>query len=237
MEKLYKEQLDEELRDLEADIYWDKERKNALHLKLKEQMKNNRKTKNALQPFPFVAIIGAAVILFLFTHMEMESLPFEKGGANNAAFDMEADQDERVVFTVEEQNKIENKTTVYLSEEATLPYNLNTNNLSSIVVVGEPKLSVRKEKSSILVNVDYPLKNGQNFSIRTEKKPNNMRGNGINSVVKKEYEITINNQEAVLVDMEKKPKLILKTDRYQYTISGVKDVRDLIKIAEMIEFY
>lgn len=169
MEKLYKEQLDEELRDLEADIYWDKERKNALHLKLKEQMKNNRKTKNALQPFPFVAIIGAAVILFLFTHMEMESLPFEKGGANNAAFDMEADQDERVVFTVEEQNKIENKTTVYLSEEATLPYNLNTNNLSSIVVVGEPKLSVRKEKSSILVNVDYPLKNGQNFSIRTEK--------------------------------------------------------------------
>ncbi len=64
-----------------------------------------------------------------------------------------------------------------------------------------------------------------------------MRGNGINSVVKKEYEITINNQEAVLVDMEKKPKLILKTDRYQYTISGVKDVRDLIKIAEMIEFY
>ncbi|MEM5598841.1 DUF4367 domain-containing protein [Niallia circulans] len=56
-------------------------------------------------------------------------------------------------------------------------------------------------------------------------------------MVKKEYEITINNQEAVLVDMEKKPKLILKTDRYQYTISGVKDVRDLIKIAEMIEFY
>ncbi|MEM5598840.1 hypothetical protein AAHB53_25685 [Niallia circulans] len=82
---------------------------------------------------------------------------------------MEADQDERVVFTVEEQNKIENKTTVYLSEEAILPYNLNTNNLSSIVVVGEPKISARKEKRSILVNVDYPLKNGQYFSIHSEK--------------------------------------------------------------------
>lgn len=237
MEKLYKEQLDADLRDLEADIYWDKKRKDALHLKLKNQMENNQKKKSALQLFPFVAIIAAAAILFLFTTMEMESLLFEKGEEKNAAFDMEADQDEKVVFTAEEQNKLESKTTVYLSEEAKLPYNLNSNNFSSIVVAGEPKISATKEKSSILVDVDYPLKNDQYFSIHTEKKPNNMQGNGINSVAKKEYEMTINNQEAVLVDMEKKPRLIIRTNKYQYTISGVKEVNDLIKIAEMIEFY
>jgi len=233
MGMLYKEQLDVELQNLEADIYWDKERKKALRLKLKDQMKGHKKKRNPLQPLPFVAIMAAA-ILFLFTRIE--SPLFQKGEEQNAVADREVDHGESVIITVEDQKKVESKTTVFLSDEAMLPYTLNTKVLSSIKRAGEPKISARKVKDSIIVNAEYPLKDGSYLSIHTEKKPNNVQGNNRNSVIKKEQSLTVNDKQAVLVREETEPKLIIRTNRYQYTISGMKEENDLIRVAEMIHF-
>ncbi|MFS0659976.1 DUF4367 domain-containing protein [Niallia alba] len=234
MGMLYKEQLDIELQNLEADIYWDKERKKALRLKLKDQVKGHKKRRKPLQPLPFVAIMAAAAILFLFTRIE--SPLFQKGEEQNAVADREVDHGESVIITVEDQKKVESKTTVFLSDEAMLPYTLNPKILSSIKRAGEPKISARKVKDSIIVNAEYPLKDGNYLSIHTEKKQNNVQGNNINSVIKKEQSLTVNNKQAVLVKEETEPKLIIRTNRYQYTISGMKEENDLIRVAEMIHF-
>lgn len=235
MGKSFKEQLDFELTNLEADIYWDKKRKEATLIKLEERMIAHNKRRNKLQPFPYVAIFVASTILFLLIRMEFPL--FYKVQGINAIDEKPANLEELVIITVEEQKKIENKNTVFLSEEAGLPYSLNTLKLSSSKITGEPKISATKVKDSILVNADYPLSGGSYLSIYTEKKQKGIQGNGRNSIVKKELEMTINNHLAILIHEKNDLKLMITTNNYQYTITGVNNEHDLISIAEMIEFY
>ncbi|WP_312092372.1 hypothetical protein [Niallia sp.] len=235
MGKSFKEQLDFELTNLEADIYWDKKRNEATLIKLEERMIAHNKRRNKLQPFPYVAIFVASTILFLLIRMEFPLLHTFQG--INAMDEKTADLEELVIITAEEQKRVENKNTVFLSEEAGIPYSLYTLKLSSLKITGEPKISATKVKDSILVNADYPLSSGSYLSIYTEKKQKGIQGNGRNSIVKKELEMTINNHLAILIHEKNDLKLMITTNNYQYTITGVNNEYDLISIAEMIEFY
>lgn len=234
MGKSYK-QLDLDLTNLETDIIWDKKRKEATRLKLEERMHVHKEKQNIFQPFPFVAFIIASTILFLLIRMESPLL--HKFQDINAMDEKPADLEELVIITAEEQKRVENKNTVFLSEEAGIPYSLYTLKLSSLKITGEPKISATKVKNSILVNADFPLSDGSFLSIHTEKKQKNIYGNDKNGFVKKEQEITINKHLAVLIHEKNDLKLIIPTKNYQYTITGVEDEQDLISIAEMIEFY
>lgn len=235
MGKSSKEQLDFDLKILETDIIWDKKRKEATRLKLEGRMQAHNKRRNKLQPFPFVAIFVALTILFLLIRMEFPLLHTFQD--INALDEKTPDLEELVIITAEEQKRVENKNTVFLSEEAGIPYSLYTLKLSSLKITGEPKISATKVKDSILVNADYPLSGGSYLSIYTEKKQKGIQGNGRNSIVKKELEMTIKNHLAVLIHEKKDLKLIITTNNYQYTITGVNNEHDLISIAEMIEFY
>jgi len=235
MGKLYKEQLDFELTNLEEDIYWGKKRKEATRLKLEERMQFHNKRRNKFQVFPFIALFVASTILFLL--IRMESPQFHKVQGNSVNDEKPFDLEEMVIITAKEQKKIENKKKVFLSEEAGIPYSLNTLELSSLKITGEPKISATKVKNSILVNADFPLSDGSFLSIHTEKKQKNIYVNDKNSFVKKEQKITINKHLAVLIHEKNDLKLIIPTKNYQYTITGVEDEKDLISIAEMIEFY
>lgn len=185
MGKSFKEQLDFDLKILETDIIWDKKRKEATRLKLEERMIAHNKRRNRLQPFPYVAIFVASTILFLLIRMEFPLLHTFQG--INALNEKTADLEELVIITAEEQKRVENKNTVFLSEEAGIPYSLYTLKLSSLKITGEPKISATKVKDSILVNADYPLSGGSYLSIYTEKKQKGIQGNGRNSIVKRNW--------------------------------------------------
>jgi hypothetical protein len=236
--------FDNELYKLDSDIIWKKA--NSIELKKKLMADMNKKSQRGkvnmfIGHFVRVGAVAAIVFIgFIFLNQNIKDAPFMNGSNIEEINQLELpikSGDQTVAITAKEQNLIENYTvtkTLTLTEEATFPMYISD---AFSPYMEKPEVIARKEKDHVLVNLIYPDDTISIESTINEQGSDSLEYNSLRQKYPNSLSVKSISKSALLIEPDnKKPHLLIVTDKFIYKISGSKSNEDLIKTAELIQF-
>lgn len=218
--------LDKELLQLDSDIVWEAKKKAVTKERLLVSIRTKNTTDRHFSIFPFFAFVGIFTIgLVLFLNGDILQ---EK---ENEFVQTLSETDLITAITVENQQLVENKESVFLSREAIVPRKLHTLNTS-----GEPEVFVTKEKDILLGGAIYTLQDGSQIKIET-------RINNLEVDLKEAYpnetveqERVISSIHSLLLKSGEGSKIIMEGKDFLYIITGEQEGKILLQFANEIKF-